>query len=215
MLLLYLFMLPKSNWIFNFFVFIVKFTVLLKIFLKYMKVRNCPPAMMEGRKTIIRKLEQKDLDKSLLWLKDPQVNKYLSQDFAGLDKRQEDEWYNFMQRSNHDFAFAIDTIAGQYIGNCALHKINWFRKTAEFGIVIGEKNYWNKGYGTEAVEILVNFATKKLRLRSIFLNVYEYNKRAIRVYAKCGFKLKKILTKDHYYNRKYWDTYVMEYKSRG
>ncbi|MGM0365625.1 MAG: GNAT family N-acetyltransferase [Actinomycetota bacterium] len=179
-----------------------------------MKVRNYPETKIVGRKTIIRKLEERDLDKSLLWLKDPEVNKYLSQDFAGLNKQQEDEWYQFMKRSKNDLAFAIETTTGRYIGNCALHKINWFRKTAEFGIVIGEKNYWNKGYGTEAVKIVISYATRKLKLRSIVLNVYEYNKRAIKAYQKCGFLLKKILQKDHYYNRRYWDTYVMEYRTR-
>jgi len=180
-----------------------------------MKVRDYTEKKIIGRRTVIRKLEERDLDKSLLWLKDPEVNKYLSQGFVGLDKKQESEWYQFMQKSKNDLAFAIETFTGRYIGNCALHKINWFRKTAEFGIVIGEKNYWNRGYGTEAVDIIVEYATKKLKLRSIVLNVYEYNKRAIRVYAKCGFKLKKILKKDHYYNRNYWDTYVMEYRSKG
>ncbi len=179
-----------------------------------MKIFDYPETKIIGKNTIIRKLEHRDLDKSLEWLKDPLVNKFLSQDFATLDKRQEDDWYRFMQKSKNDLAFAIETINGYYIGNCALHKINWFRKCAEFGIVIGEKDYWDKGHGSEAVSMVMVYAADKLKLRRIILNVYEYNKRAIRVYSKCGFKLVKVLEEDHYYNRKYWDTYIMEYRSR-
>ncbi len=180
-----------------------------------MNVRDIPQKKMMGRKTLVRKLEARDLGQSLLWLKDPEVNRYLSQDFANLNKKQEDQWFDFMKRSKNDQAFAIETKSGHYIGNCALHKINWFSKTAEFGIVIGEKNYWDRGYGTEAVNMIIRYAVSILGLKSIRLNVYEYNKRAIRVYHKCGFKLKKILKKDHYYHRRYWDTLVMEYRPRG
>jgi len=79
------------------------------------------------------------LKKSLAWLKDPTINKFLSQDFSDLTERQEEEWFNHMAKSEHDFIFAIDSKQGKFIGNCALHKINWFRRRAEFGIVIGDK----------------------------------------------------------------------------
>lgn len=169
------------------------------------------PEKIKGKKTIIRKLEQKDLKESLKWLKDPQVNRFLSQDFSHFDQKQEDQWYEFIQDSNNDLAFAIETTEGRYIGNCALHKINWFKKTAEFGIVIGEKEFWNKGYGSDAVRIITDFATGPLGIKKIVLNVYEYNKRAIKVYQNCGFKLRRVLKKDHFYNQKKWDTYIMEY----
>lgn len=169
------------------------------------------PKKIIGKKAVIRKLEPKDLAQSLAWLKDPQVNKFLSQDFSGFDLKQENQWYQFIQSSHNDMAFAIDTQTGKYIGNCALHKINWIKKIAEFGIVIGDKQYWNQGYGTDAVKLVLQYATHDLGLRKIELNVYNYNGRAIKTYLKCGFKHKEVLKKDHYYNGRYWDTYVMEY----
>ncbi len=176
-----------------------------------MKINSYPYKTIIGEKTIIRRLEEKDLEKSLMWLKDPNINKYLSQNFSDLTKQQEDAWYRQMIKSRYDFVFAIDSRRGKYIGNCALHKINWFKKSAEFGIFIGDKEYWNRGYGSEAIKKVIRFALDDLKLKKILLNVYEYNQRAFNVYKKCGFRLKKILKKDHYYNNKFWNTLVMEY----
>lgn len=164
-----------------------------------------------GEKTIMRSLQRSDLRLCLCWLKDPEINKFLTQNFKDLTNEQESQWLEFIHNSNNDIVFAILTKKGKiYIGNCALHKINWEDKTCEFGILIGNKLYWNKGYGFDAIKSTVFFAFNDLKLSKILLYVYEYNHRAIKVYSKCGFKLKKILKKEHLYNKKYWDTYLME-----
>lgn len=168
-----------------------------------------------GKKTILRKLREEDLENSLIWFNDPSVNKYLSQNFSKLSREQEIQWFKFIQKSKKDMVFAIDTKDKYiHIGNCGLHKINMIKKVCELGIVIGNKNYWNKGYGSDAVKNLTSYALDKLNFNSIRLNVYEYNIRAIKVYKNCGFKIIKILKNDHYYDRIYWDTFVMELKKR-
>lgn len=169
---------------------------------------------ISGEKINLRTLEKKDLEKSLMWLKDPSVNMYLSRNFRGQTEEQELKWLEFIQNSNNDVAFAIEKKdSGLYIGNCSLDKIDWERKSCEMGIVIGDKNNWNKGYGSDAVKTVTEFAFRELNLKSVQLNVYRYNRRAIRVYRKCGFKLKSIERKNHFYNGKYWDTLLMELKS--
>jgi len=172
---------------------------------------NCLEKNIAGRKTILRKLEEKDLNNCLIWFKDSSVNKFLSQDFSNLTKAQEIQWFRCIQNSKKDLVFAIDTKDRYiHIGNCGLHKINWIKKSCELGIMIGEKNYWNKGYGLDAIKIMINFAFDKLNLVRIELNVYEYNHRAIKVYSKCGFKTINVLKKNHHYDGKFWDTFVME-----
>jgi RimJ/RimL family protein N-acetyltransferase len=94
-----------------------------------------------------------------------------------------------------------------------LHKIDWLQKTCEFGIFIGDKDYWNKNYGTFATKAIARFVFKKLKFDKIRLQVYEYNHRAIKVYKTCGFVIEEVLKKNHLYNNIYWDTYVMEYKN--
>ncbi len=167
---------------------------------------------ISGKKIILRKLERCDLEISITWLKDPTVNKFLSHNFKELTIDEELQWFNSIQLSNRDMVFAIIVKdKNKYIGNCSLHRIDWVSKTCELGIVIGNKEYWNKGYGSDVINSITGFVLNKLNLANIHLNVYEYNNRAIKAYKKCGFKLIKILKENHLYDNKYWDTYVMEY----
>ena len=168
-----------------------------------------------GGKVILRPLEKQDLSRSLQWLTDPFINKYLSQNFKSLTVEQEEEWFAYIQDSQKDMVFAIlDREAGSHIGNCALHKIDKNVGCCELGIVIGEKEYWGKGYGTDSIKTLVDFALKELGLFKIKLNVYTYNHRAIKAYSKCRFKLMRVLKRNHLYNDKYWDTLIMEYMEK-
>jgi RimJ/RimL family protein N-acetyltransferase len=73
------------------------------------------------------------------------------------------------------------------IGNCGFFNYDQRNANAEFGIMIGEKSYWNKGYGTEAVRLLVKHGFQTVNLNRIYLRVLENNLRAIRAYEKAGF----------------------------
>ena len=111
-----------------------------------------------------------------------------------------------------DMVFAIvERESDIHIGNCALHKIDPRKKTCELGIVIGEKEYWDRGYGTDSVKILLDFALNELELSRVWLNVYIYNHRAIKVYKNCGFRLLRVIKRNHLYKGRYWDTLMMEY----
>ena len=114
-------------------------------------INNIDIPKISGKKTTLRLLRKGDLKKSLMWLKDPFVNIYLSHNFRDYTEDQELKWFEFIQSSNNDIVFAIeDKNNNLYIGNCALHKIQWDKKSCELGIFIGEKKYWNKGYGSDA-----------------------------------------------------------------
>ena len=88
-----------------------------------------------------------------------------------------------------DFIFAIiDKKTDKLIGNCGFHNINAVNQRAEFGIFIGDKNCQNKGFGTEAGKLLLDFGFNILNLNNILLEVYSFNERAIKAYEKMGFK---------------------------
>lgn len=160
---------------------------------------------------LIRPLLKNDLMRTINWLKDSEIHKFLASDFKDLTLEKELDWLKEMDSSLIDFVFAIeDRKLKKYIGNCGLHKVDWENKTCEFGIVIGDKGYWNKNYGTETIKAIIELAFDKLNLQKIKLFVYEYNNRAIKAYKKCGFTVKEILIKDHLFENVYWDTMVME-----
>ena len=83
--------------------------------------------------------------------------------------------------------FAIDTLEGEHIGNCAYHSINNEGGEAEFGIIIGNRSYWGAGYGADAINTLIDHIFRDTKLERIFLKVLDFNKRAQGCFAKCGF----------------------------
>jgi RimJ/RimL family protein N-acetyltransferase len=74
------------------------------------------------------------------------------------------------------------------IGKCNLDQIDLFNRTAEFGILIGEKDCWGKGYGTETARLMLDYGFTILGLHNVMLHVDSYNERAIRAYTRAGFR---------------------------
>jgi RimJ/RimL family protein N-acetyltransferase len=89
---------------------------------------------------------------------------------------------------DHNYSI-IDMEKDELIGNCGLMEVDNLNRTAEIGIFIGNKNYWNKGYGTEALKLLLDYGFKALNLHNVLLRVFSFNKRAIKCYEKAGFKI--------------------------
>lgn len=74
------------------------------------------------------------------------------------------------------------------IGQCALERINYFDRTAKYTILIGEKDCWNKGFGTEATQLMLDYGFTCLGLHNIYLTVYDFNQRGFSAYRRAGFK---------------------------
>ncbi len=95
------------------------------------------------------------------------------------------------------------------IGFLNLSGFNWTAREAWLGVGIGEREYWGKGYGTDAVNILLRFAFQELNLNRVSLDVFEYNERAVRSYEKLGFqhegRLRQLLNR---FDRR-WDLIYM------
>ena len=87
-------------------------------------------------------------------------------------------------RDGTSFAIEVD---GVMIGQCALFNLHPVAHRMELGITIGDQNYWGKGYGSEAVQLLVDYGFRHHNLHRIFLEVHARNERAIRAYQACGF----------------------------
>ena len=94
--------------------------------------------------------------------------------------------------------FAVETLDGKHIGNCVYYNINDTKGEAELGIMIGDRDYWDKGYGTDAVTTLVSYIFHQTKLKRIYLKTLNSNRRAQKCFQKCGFTSYGHLSKDGY-----------------
>ena len=93
-----------------------------------------------------------------------------------------------LEDNSHVFSI-VDAKTNQAIGRCMLFRVDAVNRTAMLGIVIGEKGYWDQGYGQEAVSLLLDYGFNLLNLNSVMLGTFSFNERAIRCYENVGFRL--------------------------
>ena len=98
----------------------------------------------------------------------------------------EEEWINDKSKG-YNFAIVLRD-GNKLIGNVSLVDINHVNQTATLGVFIGDAENRNKGYGKEAIKLLLEYGFNTLNLNNIMLSVYSFNKNAIRTYEKIGFK---------------------------
>jgi RimJ/RimL family protein N-acetyltransferase len=92
--------------------------------------------------------------------------------------------------------FAIETLSGQHIGNCVYYNVNQAESKAELGIMIGDRDYWNQGYGVETINMLLDYIFTRTSLERVYLTTLDWNARAQKCFKKCGFSDCGDLTKD-------------------
>jgi RimJ/RimL family protein N-acetyltransferase len=146
--------------------------------------------MLKGERVILGPVKRKYIDYFLKWFNDPEITQYLVM-YRPMTRIEEEEWMEKLKDREDTILLSItipkDDGSEILIGNCGIHRIDWKNRSAEIGITIGEKEYQNKGYGTEAIELLLDYAFSTVNLNRIELSVYEYNVRALKVYSKLGF----------------------------
>jgi RimJ/RimL family protein N-acetyltransferase len=85
------------------------------------------------------------------------------------------------------YPLAVETLDGKHIGNCTCYDINEGKGETQLGIMIGDRNYWDRGYGTDAVSTMVNHIFLNTNLKRIYLKTLEWNRRAQKCFQNCGF----------------------------
>ena len=160
--------------------------------------------MIYGQKIRLRRVEREDIPTFVRWFNDPEVREFLTL-YRPFSTAEEEKWFEGQLEVENQELFAIETTDGVHIGNIGLHKINWQYRQVELGIVIGEKEYWSQGYGSDAICTLLRFAFEEMNLHRVFLRVREDNVRGIRAYEKCGFQHEGRLRETIYSHGKYYD----------
>jgi RimJ/RimL family protein N-acetyltransferase len=169
-------------------------------------------SIIYGKRIRLRAVERDDLNKFHEWVNDPEVTQGLAM-YLPLSMKDEEGWFERMSQGDpREKPLAIDVKKGKawkLIGNCGTFGISFTNRSCELGIVIGDKTEWNKGYGAEAMTLLLKHGFETLNLNRIFLRVYEDNVRAVRSYEKAGFVLEGRQRQAVYKLGKYEDVLFM------
>jgi len=168
--------------------------------------------MLKGKRIRLVPLERKHIDFFLKWFNDPEITQYITM-YKPMTRDMEEEWFNNLKHKEDAVYFSIsinnEEKSDKIIGNCAVQNIDCKNRACSCGITIGEKTYQNKGYGTEAMELLIEYGFNVLNLNRIELSVYEFNSRAFNTYQKVGFVEEGRKRQARYHNGKYQDEIIM------
>jgi [ribosomal protein S5]-alanine N-acetyltransferase len=144
-----------------------------------------------GELCYLRGLTEADLEGPWFqWMNDYEVTHTLESGKVPNSAKRLRDYFESTQESSDTVHFAIcDKATNTHIGNIGLRDMHPIHHRANIGILIGDKRFWSKGYGTEAVSLVVDYGFRRWNLHSIWLGVLASNKAAVRAYEKVGFIL--------------------------
>lgn len=130
-----------------------------------------------------------DAREDYAWQTDPELSRLDAAVTLGISYKQYLSEYTFelCYPGSNRHEFAIETLSGEHIGNCVYYNVSSTERKAELGIMIGNRDYWNKGYGVEAIDALLEYIFRRTRLERIYLTTLTWNIRAQKCFKKCGF----------------------------
>jgi len=154
--------------------------------------------MIIGSKITLREKRLADARDDYAWETDPELAQLDAAPILDIAfSRFSSDYANQLRHSPPtSHRFAVDTLDDKHIGNCSYHNISETNGEAELGIMIGNRDYWNKGYGTDVVSTLVNYVFRQTNLNRIYLKTLKSNTRAQKCFQKCGFTPYDHLVKD-------------------
>lgn len=160
----------------------------------------------------LRAPERKDIPQWVVWLNDPEVTAGMLLVYP-IGIEDETNWFDMMMKKPaEEHPLVIEVKQGEIwamVGNCGIHKIDWRTRSAELGIFIGDKRYWNLGIGTDTMRLLVRYGFETLNLNRMVLQVFANNPGAIHAYEKAGFNLEGTQRQAEYKKGEYIDVLMM------
>ncbi len=169
--------------------------------------------MYKGKKTILRAYRKEDAASAVKLFNDAEFRRLLEpRPLLPVSLPEEEAFVsNAMNPKdrNRAFDFAVTTLQGKYIGGCSFFDFNHRTGIVTIGIAIADKNFWGKGYGTDALRTLLRLLFHELNARKVMLNVFAFNERAIACYKALGFREEGRLKEQVYRDGTYHDEVIM------
>ena len=176
--------------------------------------------MLEGNLVRLRALELSDLERVYSWINDREVTRYIAARYP-MSRADEERWLRGSSPNSFGggVQLAIEVKNGEvqnggtnevaHIGNIDLVEVRPEDRKAGLGVMIGDKDYWSNGYGTDAVVTILRFAFHEMNLNRVWLHAFDFNERAQACYRKCGFQEEGRLREHYYTEGRYCDSVVM------
>jgi [ribosomal protein S5]-alanine N-acetyltransferase len=175
-----------------------------------------------GKRIYLREVRETDAnDDYYRWLNDPEVNQYLETRYIVQSKELIKKYIQDKQSSLDEPFFAICLIDNdRHIGNIKLGPINWIHRKADVSLFIGTKDLWGKGYASEAISLISDYAFNILGLNKLKAGAYAENTGSIKAFEKCGFKKEGVFKDDVLFEGELLDSVILgltihSYRSRG
>jgi len=166
--------------------------------------------VLMGRLVYLREYRKSDVETAHKYINDYEVKRMLVPGIPfPLRLEEEEKWYDSQSAFKDIYNFAIARIEDdEYLGGCGINEVDWKNSVAAVGIFLG-KQFWNAGYGTDAMRVLLAFVFDQMNINKAKLNVYSFNKRAIKSYTKCGFQIEGTLRQEIFRDGAFHDEIVM------
>jgi len=165
-------------------------------------------SILEGEKVRLRPVQERDLPQFVRWLQDRELTRWLAAIGDPPSLEEEYDWWHDKRADPDSILWAIDSPEGRLVGTVEL-RLTMRAERAEMGIAIHDKAQWNKGLGTDAARLVVDYAFEELNLNRVELTTDEENARAIRCYEKVGFVREGLLRQHRLVDGVFGNTLIM------
>ena len=145
--------------------------------------------LTNGRRIVLREKDPSDAWDDYTWETDPELAKLDAAPLIPITYSQylSDFTWDLRAPRTTSHQFAVDTLDGTHIGNCSYYNLDRGRGEAELGIMIGNRDYWSKGYGMDVIGALLDHTFKEVKVKRVHLKTLDWNDRAQKCFKKCGF----------------------------
>jgi RimJ/RimL family protein N-acetyltransferase len=132
-----------------------------------------------------------------LWERDTEFHRLADSEPAQLwSEKKVKEWIEKRDGKENRFGFSIRSLSDDKLIGYIGMVVEWPQGEGWVGIAIGERDFWGKGYGTDAMRLMLQYAFIELNLRRVSLGLHAYNSRALKSYEKVGFRMEGMMRGD-------------------
>lgn len=168
------------------------------------------PAQLQGRRVLLRRHRPSDLVAVVRWYRDADLARLTRYQSQPMTEEEIERFFRSRLLADDALAYAIEELpGGRMVGFTTFSSLDPENHSVLFHITIGERDAWNRGFGTEATLLMLEHAFGRLGLHRVGLSVFSFNGRAIRAYEKAGFRIEGRVRDAILRDGRYWDEVQM------